>query len=98
LINLNLEGYIISTPQKLRKWKPHQPLREEKGKPKGTESRWSVAGPSIFFSQQCLKPKMEIPQLFPTCVLLVHNIWKFISYFAVNRLRPHFKEQLVKGI
>jgi hypothetical protein len=93
-----MEGYIISTPQKLRKWKPPQPLREEKGKPKDSESRWSVAGPSRFFKQQCLKPKMEIPQIFPTYVLLVHNIWKFISYFTLNRLRPHFKKQLVKVI
>lgn len=97
MINLNLEGYIISTPQKLRQWKPPQPLREGKGKPKGPESRWLVAGPSRFFIQQCLKPKMEIPQLFPTCVLLVRNIWKFISYFTLNRLRPHSKE-MVKGI
>lgn len=29
-INLNLEGYIVSTPQKLRKYKPPQPLRENK--------------------------------------------------------------------
>jgi len=98
LINLNLEGYIISTPKKLRKWKPPQLLREEKGKPKDPESSASVAGSSRFFNQHCLKPKMEIPQLFPTCVLLVHNIWKFISYLILNRLSPHFKEQLVKVI
>jgi hypothetical protein len=30
LINLNLEGYTISTPQRLRKWKPSQPLLEDK--------------------------------------------------------------------
>lgn len=40
---------------------------------------------------------MEIPKHFPTCLLLVQNIWKFISYFTVNSLRPHFKEK-VKGI
>jgi hypothetical protein len=98
LINLNLDEYIINTLQKLRKWKPPQPLREEKGKSKGPESRWSVARPSRFFNQQYLKLTVEIPQIFPTCVLLVHNIWKFISYFILNRQRPHFKEQLVKCI
>jgi hypothetical protein len=84
LINVNLEGYIISTPQKRRKWKPSQPLVEDKGKPKGPESRWSVARPSRFFSQQCRKLKMAIPQLFPTYVPMVHNIWKCIAYFTVN--------------
>lgn len=68
------------------------------GKPKGPKARWSAAGSSRFFNQQCLKPKKEILQFFSTCVLLVHNIRKFISYFALNSLRPHFKEKLVKDI
>jgi hypothetical protein len=67
LINLNLEGYTISTPQRLRKWKRSHPLVEDKENEKALNP-----------DQQCRKMKMEIPQLFQH-MSLVHNILKRIS-------------------